>query len=41
MQIYHYLLLKETVKLHQLPTSFQENFDVCLKGFEIIVLTPN
>ena len=33
-QIYHYLLLKEAVKLYQLPTSFQINFEVCLKEFQ-------
>ena len=32
-QIYHYLLLQKTVKLHQLPTSFQVNFEVCLNMF--------
>ena len=32
-EIYRYVLLKEIVKLHQLPTSFQVNFEVCLKGF--------
>ena len=33
-QIYHYLLLKEIVKLHQLSTSFQINFEVCFKEFQ-------
>ena len=33
-QIYHYLLLKETVKLHQFSTSFQINFEVYLKEFQ-------
>ena len=32
-QIYHDLLLKKTVKLHQLSTSFQVNFEVCLNKF--------
>ena len=32
-QIYHYLLLKKTVKLHQLSTSFQVNFEVSLNKF--------
>ena len=31
-QIYHYSLLKETVKLHQLSTSCQVNLEVCLKA---------
>ena len=31
-QIYHYLPMK--VKLHQLSTSFQANFKVCLKEFQ-------
>ena len=30
-QINHYSLLKKTVKLHQLRTSFQVNLEVCLK----------
>ena len=33
-QIHHYLLLKKTVKLHQLSTSFQVNFEVCLSKFQ-------
>ena len=33
-QIYHYLLLNETVKLHQSSTSFQVNFEVFLKEFQ-------
>ena len=33
-QIYHYLLLKETVKLHQLSTSFLISSDVCVKEFQ-------
>ena len=33
-QIYRYLLLKKAVKLHQLSTSFQINFEVCLKEFQ-------
>ena len=33
-QIYHYLLLKEKVKLHQLSTLFQMNFEVCLTEFQ-------
>ena len=37
-QIYHYLLLKEKVKLHQLPTSSQVNFEVCLKFFSMLWL---
>ena len=32
-QISHYSLMKETVKLHQLATSFQVNLEVCLKEF--------
>ena len=32
-QIYHYLLLKEMLKLHQLSTLFQVNFKVCIKEF--------
>ena len=32
-QIYHYLMLKDTVKLQQLSASFQVNFEVFLKGF--------
>ena len=31
---YYYLLLKETVKIHQLSTSFQINFEVSLKKFQ-------
>ena len=37
-QIYHYSLMEETVKLHQLPTSFQVNLEVCLKEFWKCVL---
>ena len=33
-QIYRYLLLKETVKLDQLPTSLSVNFEVCQEGFQ-------
>ena len=33
-QIYHYLLLKEIVKLHQFLTSFKINFKVCIKEFQ-------
>ena len=32
-QIYHYSLLEETVKLHQLSTSFQENLENFLREF--------
>ena len=32
-QIYH-LMLKDTVKLHQLSTSFQVDFEACLKEFQ-------
>ena len=32
-QIYHYALMEETVKLHQLLTSFQVNLEVSLKEF--------
>ena len=32
-QICHYSLSKETVKLHQLLTSFQVNLEVCIKEF--------
>ena len=29
--IYQYLLLKEVLKLHQLPNSFEINSEACLK----------
>ena len=32
-QICHYSLMKETIKLHQLSTSFQVNLEVCLNEF--------
>ena len=32
-QIHHHSLMEETVKLHQLSTSFQLNLEVCLKEF--------
>ena len=37
-QIRHYSLMKETVKLHQLSTSFQVNLEVCLNDFSKCVL---
>ena len=35
-QIYHYALMEETVKLHQLLISFQVNLEVSLKEFTLI-----
>ena len=32
-EIHHHSLMEETVKLHQLSTSFQVNLEVCLKEF--------
>ena len=32
-QIYQYSLMKETVKLHQLSTSFQARLEICLQKF--------
>ena len=37
-QICHYSLIKETVKLHQLSTSFQASLEVCFKEFWKCVL---
>ena len=33
-QIYHYLLLKETLELRQFSTSFEVSFEVYLKEFQ-------
>ena len=38
-QIYHYSLMEETVKLHQLSISFQANLEVSLKEFWMSIFT--